>query len=169
MVHRQRDGGVTKDLLSIKRADEDRIAVDHTSDYWYVDFPKLTEKEAQTYHISLREKVIELLDITENDITTRSSTRCLHIFVAPSNLQIDGLRSLILLDAITAFHSHLCDRPLLFIRATNFSPQIRRRLFRDPQHSRHRPDVDLGRFGYSHQKEGLEPGRPSLRQKCSYG
>ncbi|CAE8713383.1 unnamed protein product, partial [Polarella glacialis] len=65
MVHRQRDGAICKDLLSMKRPDEDRIAVKRTSDYWYVDYPNLTEKEAQTYHISLRGKVIERLNITE--------------------------------------------------------------------------------------------------------
>jgi hypothetical protein len=68
MVHRQRDGAICKDLLSMKRPDEDRIAVERTSDYWYVDYPNLTEKEAQTYHISLRGKVIERLNITEDEI-----------------------------------------------------------------------------------------------------
>ena len=45
--------------------------------------------------------------------------RFLHIFTIPADLDTEALRSLELLDSITAFHSDLCTRPLLLLRATN--------------------------------------------------
>ena len=112
----------------MKDEETSRIVVGRLSDYWYVDCANATEKDAQAFHIMVRTKVVELLKLPESEmvstkrlsaVKTRTSMRFLHIFTIPADLDLEALRKLELIDSITAFHSDLCTRPLLLLRATN--------------------------------------------------
>jgi hypothetical protein len=133
LTHRQRSGTARGGLLSMGRVEDERIRVERTSDYFYMDSENANEDAAQTFHAALRNHIIELLNLDPSDLTstkrlsaakTRAAVRFLHIFTLPAGVAKDKLLN-ITGTSLKAFHSDLCELPLLLIRANNTASALR--------------------------------------------